>query len=30
MSEVLDQVKVFAAKIDEATNTIADRIQTLQ
>ncbi len=29
MSQVLDQVKDFAAKIDEATNAIAARIQTL-
>ena len=29
MSEVLDQVKDFAAKIDAATNAIAIRIQTL-
>ena len=29
MSEVLDQVKDFAAKIDAATNAIAVRIQTL-
>ncbi len=29
MSQVLDQVKDFAAKIDEATNAIASRIQTL-
>jgi hypothetical protein len=29
MSEVLDQVKDFAAKIDAATNAIASRIQTL-
>lgn len=29
MSEVLDQVKDFAAKIDAATNAIAARIQTL-
>ena len=29
MSEVLDQVKDFAAKIDLATNAIAIRIQTL-
>jgi len=29
MSQVLDQVKDFAAKIDEATNSIAARIQTL-
>lgn len=29
MSQVLDQVKEFAAKIDSATNAIAARIQTL-
>jgi hypothetical protein len=29
MSEVIDQVKDFAAKIDAATNAIAIRIQTL-
>ena len=29
MSQVLDQVRDFAAKIDEATNAIAARIQTL-
>jgi flagellar hook-associated protein FlgK len=29
MSQVLDQIKDFAAKIDEATNTIATRIQAL-
>jgi hypothetical protein len=29
MSEVLDQVRAFAAKIDEATNAIASRIQRL-
>jgi hypothetical protein len=29
MSQVLDQVKDFAAKIDAATNAIAARIQTL-
>jgi len=29
MSQVLDQVKDFAAKIDEATNAIAAQIQTL-
>ncbi len=29
MSQVLDQVKDFAGKIDEATNAIAARIQTL-
>jgi hypothetical protein len=29
LSEVLDQVKDFAAKIDAATNAIAVRIQTL-
>ncbi len=29
MSQVLDKVKDFAAKIDEATNAIAARIQTL-
>ena len=29
MSQVLDQVKDFAAKIDSATNAIASRIQTL-
>ena len=29
MSQVLDQVKDFAAKIDAATNAIATRIQTL-
>jgi methyl-accepting chemotaxis protein len=29
MSQVLDQVRDFAAKIDEATNAIAAKIQTL-
>jgi methyl-accepting chemotaxis protein len=29
MSQVLDQIKDFAAKIDEATNVIAARIQAL-
>ena len=29
MSQVLDQIKDFAAKIDEATNAIAARIQAL-
>ena len=29
MSQVLDQIKDFAAKIDAATNTIAARIQAL-
>lgn len=29
MSQVLDQIKDYAAKIDEATNAIAARIQTL-
>ncbi len=29
MSQVLEQVKDFAAKIDDATNAIAARIQTL-
>ena len=29
MSQVLDQVRDFAAKIDAATNAIAARIQTL-
>jgi len=29
MSQVLDQIKDFAAKIDEATNAIATRIQAL-
>jgi hypothetical protein len=29
MSQVLDQIKDYAAKIDEATNAIAARIQAL-
>jgi hypothetical protein len=29
MSQVLDQIKDYAAKIDEATNAIAARIQVL-
>ena len=29
MSQVLDQIKDYAAKIDEATNAIATRIQAL-
>ena len=29
MSQILDQIKDFAAKIDEATNAIAARIQAL-
>ena len=29
MSQVLDQIKEYAAKIDEATNAIATRIQAL-
>ena len=29
MSQVLNQIKDFAAKIDEATNTIAARVQAL-
>ncbi len=29
MSQVLDQIKDFAAKIDEATNAVAARIQAL-
>ena len=29
MGQILDEVKAFAAKIDEATNAVAARIQTL-